>query len=140
MTGLNKTATKQLTPKERDFALAYIETGSAAKAYRQAYDHYGNDATARRCGHAVVHRSKVAALVTDLQAEHRERHNVTVDRLTKELEAARQLAFQNKSASAAVAATMGKARLHGLLVDKQELVQRPNVSFRMIMSNTKEVD
>ena len=140
MTGLNKPATKQLTPKERDFALAYIETGSAAKAYRQAYDHYGNDATARRCGHAVLHRLKVAALVTDLQAEHLARHNVTVDRLTEELETARQLALKNKSASAAVAASMGKASLHGLLVDKQELVQRPNVSFRMIMSNTKEED
>tara|TARA_B100000959_G_scaffold258940_1_gene294184 strand:- start:638 stop:820 length:183 start_codon:yes stop_codon:yes gene_type:complete len=56
------------------------------------------------------------------------------------LEAARQLAFQNKNASAAVAATMGKARLHGLLVDKQELVQRPNVNFRMVMPNTKGED
>ena len=133
MTTLNKTATKQLTPKERDFAFAYIETGSAAKAYRQTYDHNGNDATARRCGHAVLHRLKVAALVTDLQAEHRARHNVTVDRLTEELEIARQLALQNKSASAAVSATMGKARLHGLLVDKQEQIQRPNVSFQMIL-------
>ena len=62
---------------------------------------------------------------------------MTVDRLTEDLEAARQLALQNKSPSAAVAATMGKARLHGLLVDKQELVQRPNVSFRMIMPTTK---
>ncbi len=132
MTALNKTATKQLTPKERDFALAYIETGSATKAYRQAYDHNGNDATARRCGHAVLHRSKVAALVTDLQVEHRERHKVTVDGLTWELEKARQVAMDARNAAAAVQAIMGKAKLHGLLVDKQEINERPHISFKMV--------
>ncbi len=132
MTALNKTATKQLTPKERDFALAYIETGSATKAYRQAYDHNGNDATARRCGHAVLHRSKVAALVTDLQVEHRERHKVTVDQLTDQLEKARQVAMDARNAAAAVQAIMGKAKLHGLLVDKQEINERPHISFKMV--------
>ena len=132
MTALNKTATKQLTPKERDFALAYIETGSATKAYRQAYDHNGNDATARRCGHAVLHRSKVAALVTDLQVEHRERHKVTVDGLTWELEKARILALDARNAAAAVQAIMGKAKLHGLLVDRTQIEERPYVSFQMI--------
>ena len=132
MTALNKTATKQLTPKERDFALAYIETGSATKAYRQAYDHNGNDATARRCGHAVLHRSKVAALVTDLQVEHRERHKVTVDQLTDQLEKARQVAMDARNAAAAVQAIMGKAKLHGLLVDRTQIEERPYVSFQMI--------
>ncbi len=132
MTDTNKTATKQLTPKERDFALAYIETGSATKAYRQAYDHNGNDATARRCGHAVLHRSKVAALVTDLQVEHRERHKVTVDQLTDQLEKARQVAMDNRNAAAAVQAIMGKAKLHGLLVDRTQIEERPYVSFQMI--------
>ena len=134
MTALNKTATKQLTPKERDFALAYIETGSATKAYRQAYDHNGNDATARRCGHAVLHRSKVAALVTDLQVEHRERHKVTVDQLTDQLEKARQVAMDNRNAAAAVQAIMGKAKLHGLLVDRTQIEERPHISFKMVGS------
>ena len=125
------------TPKELQFALRYVESGNAAEAYRLAYDTSGNDATARRNAFTALHRPRVMAQVAQLQAEHRARHCVTVDRLTEELEAARQLAFQNKSASAAVAATMGKARLYGLLVDKQELVQRPNVSFRMIMPTTK---
>ena len=136
----NNIAPIKCTPKELQFTMAYVESGNAAEAYRLAYDTRGNDATARRNAFTVLHRPRVMAQVAQLQAEHRARHCVTVDRLTEELEAARQLAFLNKSASAAVAATMGKARLHGLLVDKQELVQRPNVSFRMIMSNTKEED
>ena len=120
--------------------MAYVESGNAGEAYRVAYDTSGNDATARRNAFTVLHRPRVTAQVAQLQAEHQDRHCVTVDRLTEELEAARQLAFQNKSPAAAVAATMGKARLHGLLVDKQELVQRPNVSFRMIMPTTKDED
>ena len=128
----NMTATKQLTPKERDFALAYIEMGSAAKAYRQVYDHNGNDATARRCGHAVLHRSKVEALVTDLQAGHQERHKVTVDGLTWELEKARQVAMDARNAAAAVQAIMGKAKLHGLLVDRTQIEERTHISFKMV--------
>ncbi len=138
MTDSNITATQELTLKEYAFVRTYVELGNAAEAYRQAYDHHGTDATARRAAHDVLHRPRVTAQVAQLQAEHQDRHCVTLDRLTEELEAARQLAFRNKSPAAAVAATMGKARLHGLLVDKQELVQRPNVSFRMIMPNTKD--
>jgi hypothetical protein len=130
----NMTATKQLTPKERDFALAYIETGSAAKAYRQVYDHNGNDATARRCGHAVLHRSKVVALITDLQTNHRERHKVTVDGLTWELDKARTLAMDSGNAAAAVQAIMGKAKLHGLLVDRTQIEERTHISFKMVGS------
>jgi phage terminase small subunit len=46
---------------------------------------------------------------------------VTVESLTKELDEARLHALKDeKGASAAVAAIMGKAKLHGLLVDKQD--------------------
>jgi hypothetical protein len=136
----NNIAPIECTPKEFNFAMRYVESGNAAEAYRLAYDTSGNDATARRNSFTVLHRPRVTAEVEQLQGEHRTRRGVTVDRLTEELEAARQLAFQNKSPAAAVAATMGKAQLHGLLVDKQELVQRPNVSFRMIMPTTKDED
>ena len=132
MTGLNKTTTTKLTPKERNFALAYIETGSSAKAYRQAYDHNGNDATARRCGFTVLHKAKVMALVTDLQGEHRDRHKVTIDGLTWELEKARSLAMDSGNAAAAVQAIMGKAKLHGLLLDRAQIAQSPHVSFKMV--------
>lgn len=132
MTGPNKTTTTKLTPKERNFALAYIETGSAAKAYRQAYDHNGNDATARRCGFTVLHKAKVMAFVADLQEEHRDRHKVTIDGLTWELEKARSVAMDSGNAAAAVQAIMGKAKLHGLLLDRAQIVQSPHVSFKML--------
>ena len=55
-----------------------------------------------------------------LQAEHQGRHEVTVDSLVAELDEARALAIEVKTPSAAVAASMGKAKLLGLIVDKAE--------------------
>ena len=59
----------------------------------------------------------VSLRVLELKADHRERHNMTVDDLIKELEEARQMGADTESASAMVSATMGKAKLLGL--DKQ---------------------
>ena len=50
----------------------------------------------------------------ELHTGLRERHNVTIDSLTKELEADREVARANNQASAAVSATMSIARIHGL--------------------------
>jgi len=123
---------KALTPKESAFARLYVETGNATEAYRQAYDHNGNDTTACNDAHDVLHRKTVAAYVADLQAEHRERHKVTVDGLTWELEKARILAMDAGNAAAAVQAIMGKAKLHGLLVDRTQIDERPHISFKMV--------
>ena len=106
----------------------YVETGNAT----EAYDHNGNDTTACNDAHDVLHREPVTAYVADLQAEHRERHKVTVDGLTWELEKARILAMDARNAAAAVQAIMGKAKLHGLLVDRTQIEERPYVSFQMI--------
>ena len=62
----NMTARKKaLTPKENTFARLYVETGNATEAYRQAYNHNGNDATACRGAHDVLHRPAVEAYVRD---------------------------------------------------------------------------
>ena len=56
----------------------------------------------------------VRVRLKELQASLQERHNVTVDSLTKELEADREVARANNQASAAISATMSIARIHGL--------------------------
>lgn len=63
----------------------------------------------------------VAARVKELQEAGAERALVTIDSLTDELEEARAIAVAEKQSSAAVAATMGKAKLHGYLVDKKQV-------------------
>ena len=42
------------------------------------------------------------------------------------------LAMDVRNAAAAVQAIMGKAKLHGLLVDRTQIEERPYVSFQMI--------
>lgn len=109
-----------LTPKQEAFALAYVETGNASEAYRRAYDaEKMKPATVNRTAKELLDNPKIAARIEELQSGHAERHKLTVDDLLRELEEARQAALTAETAqsSAAVAATMGKAKLLGL--DKQ---------------------
>ena len=110
-----------MTPKQQRFSQLYIELGNASEAYRQSYDAARmKPETINRNAKALLDNNKIAARVAELQAEHRARHNITVDSLTDELERARQLAHKVEQAGAAVSATLGKAKLHGLLKDKVE--------------------
>ena len=78
------------------------------------------------------------ALVTDLQAKHRDRHKKTIDDLTWGLEKERSLAMDSGNAAAAVQAIMGKAKLHGLLLDRAQIAQSPHVTFKMVGPVLKE--
>lgn len=104
--------------KAEKFSQVFIETGNASEAYRQAFPK--NTMTGRNLHLEAYRYSKrphVSLMIEGLREEHRERHNMTVDDLIKELEEARQAGLEFESASAMVAATMGKAKLLGL--DKQ---------------------
>ena len=72
---------------------------------------------------------KIAVRIEALRGELRQRHKITVDDLVAELEEARKLAFETEKAAAAVQATLGKAKLLGLVVEKQEtnIVQPPKI-------------
>ncbi|MER9410320.1 terminase small subunit [Mesorhizobium sp. M0589] len=113
-----------LTQKQEAFAVAYVETGNGSKAYRQSHE-VGADTkpeTVWSEASRLLANPKVAARIKELQAEARALLMVSVGTLTDELELARAKAMaEPKGASAAVSATLGKAKLHGLLVDKAEL-------------------
>ena len=109
-----------LTIKQEAFCQAYIETGNASEAYRTAYaaDKMKPEAVHVQASN-LKENPKIALRLKELQGEIRQRHNVTIDSLLAELEEARQkaLSAETPQSSAAVAATMGKAKLTGL--DKQ---------------------
>jgi phage terminase small subunit len=112
----------KLTPKQEAFAQKYVECLNASEAYRTAYN-VSEDTKPESvwCNASqTLSDTKVAQRVAELQKEHRERHAVTVDSLTQELEEARMVATAEKQGAAMTSATMGKAKLHGLLVDKNE--------------------
>ncbi|NBM90058.1 terminase small subunit [Proteus sp. G2658] len=106
-----------LTVKQEKFCQAYVETGNASEAYRMAYATDKMKATSINSkAYELLNNGKVTVRVAQLQQEHRTKHDITVSDLLKELEEARQkaLSAETPQASAAVAATMGKARLTGL--------------------------
>lgn len=110
-----------LTPKQRAFALAYVETGNASEAYRRSYDAENCSAeTVKVEASRLLDNPNVALTIVALQAEARERTMVTVESLTKELDEDRELARKLEMPAAAVSAVMGKAKLHGLITDKSK--------------------
>ena len=111
----------KLTPKQEKFCQVYIETGNASEAYRQAYNtEKMKPESVNSKGYQLLQQVQITARLDELRAEHKKRHEITVDTLVAELEEARKLAFETDKAAAAVSATMGKAKLLGLVVEKQE--------------------
>jgi phage terminase small subunit len=109
----------KLTQKQEAFALAYVEIGNASEAYRRAY--YAENMQPQTVwvkASELLSNGNVAVRVMELQEAARERTLVTVESLCRELDADRELARDEKQASAAISAVMGKAKLHGLLIDK----------------------
>lgn len=105
-------------PKQENFAQYFVETGNASEAYRKAYKADGmKPETVHRKAKELMDNGKITARIEELQAEHAQRHRLTVDDLLDELEEAREMAKSKEQASAMATATMGKAKLLGL--DKQ---------------------
>ena len=103
---------------EEEFCRLVVEGRGQSDAYREAG--YAVEsmkaATVHRQAKRMMDKPKIAARIAELRAPIMERHNVTADSLMAELEEARQAALgaETPQASAAVAATMGKAKLCGL--------------------------
>src|SRR5665647_410030 len=109
---INKTT--GLTEKQDSFCRAFIETGNASEAYRRAYDAENMKPTSiNRSAKSLMDNPKIAARIEQLRAPIIERHNQTVNDLLIELETARIAALSFEQASAAVSATMAKAKLLG---------------------------
>jgi len=110
----------KLTPKQDKFARVYLETSNASEAYRQAYD-VGENTTpeaiwVNAC--KTLANAKVAQRVAELHAAAQERTMVTLESLSKEMDENRARANELDQSATMQSATMGKAKLHGFLVDK----------------------
>ena len=103
-------------PRHEKFATEIVAGKSAAEAYELAgyKPNYGN--CIRLKGN-----ERVSARVAELQHDCAVRAEVTVASVLDELEVARKLALKHRQASAAVQASMGKARILGLIIDRREV-------------------
>lgn len=100
--------------RQEKFAQGLAVGKSADEAYKKAgfLPNRGNAARlkAKEC---------IWKRVAELQGKMADKAAVSILTLTEELEQARSMAIIEKQTSAAVAATMGKAKLHGLIVEKR---------------------
>lgn len=109
-----------VTVKQESFCRVYLETGNASEAYRQSYDASGmKPDSVNRCAKELLDNPTITSRLNELREPIMKRHAITVDTLLNELEEARTIALtcDTPQTSAAVGATMGKAKLLGL--DKQ---------------------
>lgn len=115
-----------MTPKKEKFAQKYLELGNASEAYRQSYNAENmSESTVWNEASKLLKNPEVAARVEEGQEKARKLHEVTLESITKELEEARLLAVKEKQSASAVSASMGKAKLHGLVTDKKEIKVSP---------------
>ena len=100
-----------MNPRHSSFVQHYLTTGNATAAAKAAgYSPH----TAQEQGSRLLKRTDVADAVQQQREQAQQQAQITVQTLLQELEQARQNALSNDQCSAAVAATMAKARLLGL--------------------------
>lgn len=107
---------RRLTRKQDAFVRAYMATGDANAAYAREFGATAmspNDVAAE--AGRLLQNPQVSQRIDQLQEMNAGRMQITVERLTAMLLEDRDLAHRSGQFSAAVAATMGLARLHGKL-------------------------
>ena len=107
------------------FTLKWHETGNKSESYRIAYPKSVNwtDKSVHNQASTLSKKPDVLARYKSLQDKTIEEHGITITSLLLELEEARAMALhpENAQSSAAVSATMSKAKLVGLDVVKIDI-------------------
>jgi len=122
----------ELTPKQEKFAQLYVQLSNGAEAYRQAYNSIAKPQTQAVEASKLLADPNIALRVEEIREATRANHNITLSDILKELEEARKLAHETGTPSAAVAASMGKAKLLGFDRDKKEQPQKDPVIINFV--------
>ena len=113
-----------LSARQESFVQNLVAKGMNATAAYKAAGYAGKtDATARAGASELLTNPNVKMRLAELQRQAADKATVTAESIAAELEAAYWLAFNNRQAAACVAASMGKAKLFGLIVDRAEVEQ-----------------
>ena len=127
----------KLTLKMEAFARKYVMTGNASEAYRRVYK--PKKMSVRSVvveASRLLSRPNIALTVEALRHSLNEKHAVSLESLSKELDEARTLALAIDQPAASVQATMGKAKLHGHLVDRKIIIGK--ITLEQLVAGTFE--
>lgn len=127
-----------LTVKQEAFVQRYqTNGGNATDAYRSCYNVANmKPESINRKAKELIDNGNISARLKELQKAAQKRHETTVDDIVTELEEAREIAktLLIPNAGAMVAASLGKAKVLGLIKDKVEhsgnVTTTLNVSFK----------
>lgn len=126
-----------VTNREFKFGMECLKGRTNKDAYVRTYKPKTTRRNSLDCAAwKVSSRPRVKKFIETSRRILLEEAGVTVQSLTEELEEARQLARETKQANAMVTATMGKARLNGLL--KDNIVQVETKSLKEMLEERAE--
>jgi len=104
--------------KHEQFCQVWLETGNKSEAYRKSHPNSlkWKDETVHNKASALSKKGEVLARYEQLQENTVKAHGITIESLLKELDEARGAALtaETPQSSAAITATMSKAKLVGL--------------------------
>ena len=117
---------RKLTAKQARFKDEYlIDNNATQAAIRAGY----SKKTAKSQGQRLLTNVDIAAAIKAGQKDIAKRNGLTIDDILDELEKARKIAKEEGKGAPMVAASMGKAKLLGLIVDKAETKTEGNISI-----------
>lgn len=123
----------KLTGKQEKFCQKVAEGLSYSDAYRAAYDAKKMKAeTVHKRASELLENGEVTGRISELQKKTQKRHEETVDDILNELDEARKLALEMGQASAAVSASMNKAKLLGLDVDSAVILAKEPIKIEVV--------
>ena len=115
-----------LTIKQENFCLAYIETGNASESYRGAYScEKMSDKTVNEASSRSLSDSKIAARIKELRAPVIEKAQITLEQHLRDLKTLRDKADSSEKYGPAIQAEIARGKASGLYVEKTE-VTGPN--------------
>lgn len=132
-----------LTEKQEKFCHEFIKTGNASEAYRNSYNAGKmKPESVHRKAHEVMDNVKVSARIEEMRSKVAEKRRASLEDLLDELEQARTLAMAQETpqSSAAVAATMGKAKMLGYLSDKVDITGNLNHEVKVSFAKSVKRD
>jgi len=116
---------RKLTIKQEKFCMAYVETGNASEAYRLSYNaERMKPDNVRKRAFELLQNSYITGTIERLQTAASERHEITVDDIVAELDAAKTMATEMLQPAVLRQVAMDKAKLLGLIVDKHEIADK----------------
>ena len=123
--------------KHEKFCQVWHETGNKSEAYRASHQNSlkWKDETVHNKASALSKKGEVLARYEQLQKDSVTAHGITIKSLLEELETARQCAItaDTPQSSAAITATMSKAKLIGL--DKHQLEVTGDIKVRKTLDD-----